>query len=133
MLRRIEHRRHPRRPGGVRPSRVAARVAHDDRGLFGDAARQRAVLRLGYHNTVTPELAADPTKRLLGARWVAAEGRYEAGPGLFGNYLRLLLPAGSELTGAEGLPAAPAIGAVSPRCRPSGYGAFLLRLKKGIR
>ncbi|HEY7294587.1 MAG TPA: DUF4012 domain-containing protein [Dehalococcoidia bacterium] len=71
--------------------------------LRPDARAERAELRLTYHNTVTSQLAADPAKRLIGARWVPQDGRFEPAPGLFGDYVRLLLPASTALTaGAAG-------------------------------
>ncbi len=73
--------------------------------LRPDGRAQRAELRLTYQNTVTAELAADPTKRLLGARWLPEAARFEPAPGLFGDYLRVLLPPGSTLSSAAGAPA----------------------------
>lgn len=75
--------------------------------LDPDGSAQRAELRLTYHNAVTSDLAADPTKRLLGARWQAAQARFDPAPGLFGDYLRLLLPAGTPVRVVDGPAAAP--------------------------
>jgi len=75
--------------------------------LAPDGSAERAELRLTYHNRATDELIADPAKRLLGARWQPAQGRFEAAPGLFGDYLRLLIPPRSTLGSLEGSPAMP--------------------------
>jgi len=77
--------------------------------LGEDGRAQRAQLQLTYSNTATPAQVADPAKRLLGARWLPREGRFEAAPGLFGDYLRVLLPPGSALSSAGGLPDAPRV------------------------
>ncbi|HZQ35359.1 MAG TPA: DUF4012 domain-containing protein [Dehalococcoidia bacterium] len=78
--------------------------------LAADGSAQRAELRLTYHNGATNALIADPAKRLLGAQWLPSQGRFEAAPGLFGDYLRLLVPPGSILRSIDGSPAAPDVG-----------------------
>lgn len=58
-------------------------------------------ITVDYENRLTPEQAADPTRRIGGAEWDAAAQRLRPNRGVYGTYARLYVPAGSRLLDSD--------------------------------
>lgn len=68
--------------------------------LNGRGVPEASRVTITYANTITPEQAADPTRRIGGIEFDATTGIFTPTPGLFGTYLRVYIPAKSRVVDA---------------------------------